>query len=117
MNTHAGITPLYRGVHGGYWALVSRRPEEVGTTIHLIDQGIDTGAVLARVYFDTAPCDSIATYRISTSQLACPPWRRRLLSLKGVPLLANEEDPQRIRLVHPPTLWGYLREWFLRGVR
>ncbi|MEZ6118695.1 MAG: hypothetical protein R3C28_19310 [Pirellulaceae bacterium] len=21
LNTHAGVTPTYRGVHGGYWAL------------------------------------------------------------------------------------------------
>ena len=32
INTHAGITPLYRGVHGGYWALREGRPDLVGTT-------------------------------------------------------------------------------------
>ena len=43
VNLHAGITPRYRGVHGGYWALAEHHPEWVGTTVHLVDPGIDTG--------------------------------------------------------------------------
>ena len=30
INLHAGITPRYRGVHGGYWALAERHPEWIG---------------------------------------------------------------------------------------
>ena len=40
---HAGITPQYRGVHGGYWAVVNNDPEHCGVTIHFVDKGIDTG--------------------------------------------------------------------------
>ena len=43
INMHAGITLRYRGVHGGYWALAEQHPEWVGTTVHLVDPGIDTG--------------------------------------------------------------------------
>ena len=46
INMHAGITPLYRGVHGGYWALVRHEPEVCGVTVHLVDPGIDTGGIL-----------------------------------------------------------------------
>ena len=53
VNLHAGITPRYRGVHGGYWALADGRPDLVGSTVHLVDAGIDTGDVLAQVTFDT----------------------------------------------------------------
>ena len=62
INTHAGLTPRYRGVHGGYWALAEGHPEEVGTTVHLVDSGIDTGQILAKARFDTSPADSIVTY-------------------------------------------------------
>src|ERR1700677_4945815 len=62
INTHAGLTPRYRGVHGGYWALAEGHPEEVGTTVHLVDNGIDTGRILARARFDTSPTDTIVTY-------------------------------------------------------
>ena len=119
INTHAGITPLYRGVHGGYWALVSGRPEEVGTTVHLIDQGIDTGAVLARVYFDTAPSDSIATYPYLHLAAGLPALASQIdRALKGEePLVVEETIREGSHLFTHPTLWGYLREWLVRGVR
>ena len=62
VNVHAGITPRYRGVHGGYWALAEGHPEWVGTTVHLVDPGIDTGAILAQATFDVTDEDTIATY-------------------------------------------------------
>jgi folate-dependent phosphoribosylglycinamide formyltransferase PurN len=62
INMHAGITPQYRGVHGGYWALVEGRPDLVGTTVHFVDPGIDTGAVIAQATFDVEPEDSFVSY-------------------------------------------------------
>ncbi len=46
INYHAGITPKYRGMNGGYWALASGDAENFGATVHLVDAGVDTGAVL-----------------------------------------------------------------------
>ena len=62
LNMHAGITPRYRGVHGGYWALAEHHPEWVGTTVHLVDPGIDTGGILAQTTFEVSGEDTIATY-------------------------------------------------------
>jgi folate-dependent phosphoribosylglycinamide formyltransferase PurN len=120
INTHAGITPLYRGVHGGYWALAGGRAEEVGTTVHLIDPGIDTGTVLARVYFDTSPKDTIATYpylHLAAGIPALADQVRRHTS--GEALKPVEEDLHReeSRLFTHPTIWAYLKTWLLQGVR
>src|SRR6185369_1690295 len=41
VNLHAGITPLFRGVHGGYWAMAQGLPEQCGVTAHRVDTGID----------------------------------------------------------------------------
>jgi hypothetical protein len=38
INTHAGITPRYRGVHGGYWALARHDAAHCGVTVHLVDE-------------------------------------------------------------------------------
>ena len=46
LNYHAGIAPKYRGMNGGYWALASGDAQNFGTTVHLVDAGVDTGAVL-----------------------------------------------------------------------
>lgn len=48
INIHVGITPRYRGVHGGFWAVYEGRSEMVGTTIHLVDPGVDTGEIIAQ---------------------------------------------------------------------
>jgi hypothetical protein len=119
INTHAGITPLYRGVHGGYWALVSGRPEEVGTTIHLIDRGVDTGPVLARAYFDTSPRDSIATYPYLHLAAGLPELKTQVdRAIKGETLLAAGGTVREgSHLFTHPTVWSYLREWLAGGVR
>lgn len=119
INLHAGITPLYRGVHGGYWALASGRPEEIGTTIHLIDKGIDTGTVLARAYFDTTPHDSIITYPYLHLAAGLPAMESQIaLAVKGEALLPTEEQLREgSHLFTHPTIWGYLRQWLVRGVR
>jgi methionyl-tRNA formyltransferase len=46
INIHAGITPQYRGVHGGYWALRNNDKENFGVTVHIVDKGIDTGSII-----------------------------------------------------------------------
>jgi methionyl-tRNA formyltransferase len=120
VNVHAGVTPRYRGVHGGYWALAEGRPDLVGTTVHLVDPGIDTGGILAQATFVPTRRDSVATY----------PW---LHLAAGLPLLVEVVnrllDGQSPTPVDPlpgaetstlrwhPTAWGYLARRVRRGVR
>jgi methionyl-tRNA formyltransferase len=119
INMHAGITPRYRGVHGGYWALAEQHPEWVGTTVHLVDPGIDTGGILAQATFDVTEEDNFTTYP-------------DLQLVHGLPLLADQLDkvmagkklepvPTGIApgsgLYHHPTLWGYLRRRWSEGIR
>ena len=62
INTHAGITPLYRGVHGGYWALANNDAAHCGVSVHLVDAGIDTGSIIAQALIQPTPEDNFATY-------------------------------------------------------
>jgi folate-dependent phosphoribosylglycinamide formyltransferase PurN len=61
INIHVGITPRYRGVHGGFWAIYEGRPELAGTTIHRVDPGVDTGAIVAQTTITVDPTSD--TYR------------------------------------------------------
>lgn len=61
INIHVGITPRYRGVHGGFWAIYENRPELAGVTIHQIDPGVDTGAIIAQETITVDP--NADTYR------------------------------------------------------
>lgn len=117
LNLHAGITPEYRGVHGGYWALVEGKPEKVGSTVHLVDEGIDTGRVVERVVFRTESRDNFATYPYLHLRAGIPPLLRAVTSiLDGVPLKPQAEIGTKSVLRYHPTLWGYLRAGLGRGV-
>jgi folate-dependent phosphoribosylglycinamide formyltransferase PurN len=62
VNTHSGITPKYRGAHGGYWALYNNDPDRCGVTVHLVDPGIDTGAIVDQLLIKPTHEDSFVTY-------------------------------------------------------
>lgn len=47
VNLHLGLSPYYRGTATNFYPLLNEEPEYVGATIHLIDAGIDSGAILA----------------------------------------------------------------------
>jgi len=62
VNTHAGITPRYRGAHGGYWALFNGDARNCGVTVHLVDTGIDTGEILGQAVITPSREDCFVTY-------------------------------------------------------
>ncbi len=120
VNTHAGVTPRYRGVHGGYWALAEGRPELVGTTVHLVDRGIDTGGVLAQATFTVSHEDSIATYPYLHLAAGLPLLAEQVAAVLATGSPAPGADgalADGSRLYHHPTLWAYLARRAARGVR
>ena len=46
INMHLGLSPYYRGTATNFYPLLNDEPEYVGATIHLLDAGIDSGAIL-----------------------------------------------------------------------
>jgi methionyl-tRNA formyltransferase len=49
LNLHTGISPRYRGSSSVFWALHNEEPEWVGSTVHVLDPGVDSGDVLGTV--------------------------------------------------------------------
>lgn len=118
INIHGGITPLYRGVFGGYWALREGNEHLVGSTVHRVDAGIDTGAILKQIYFSITPEDNFCTY--NTQHLA--------YGLKGLHqvidyYIEHNQLPEPIQTDMPsklrshPTLFGYLFYRLFKGVK
>ena len=48
INIHTGFSPTYRGSDTIFWALHNGEPESVGVTVHRVDPGVNSGAILAR---------------------------------------------------------------------
>ncbi len=109
INLHAGITPLYRGVHGGWWALAEGRPELAGSTVHLVDEGVDTGTVLAQACFTPAPADSFATYPYLHLAVGLPPLAQAVAAALAGELSPRPHPALPSRLRTHPTLWQYAR--------
>jgi folate-dependent phosphoribosylglycinamide formyltransferase PurN len=117
VNMHAGITPRYRGVHGGYWALVARDEEHCGVTVHLVDRGIDTGGILAQAVIRPLPEDNFVTYPILQVGAGLPLLKRVVREVLEGQLAATPEPEGPSRLWVHPTLFEYLNYRLGRGVR
>ena len=116
INMHAGITPRYRGVHGGYWALACDDHEHCGVTVHLVDRGVDTGAVIAQARIEPTARDSFATYPLLQLVAGLPLLVEAVRAVLEDRLVeAATSGPSR-QWYHP-TAWGYLLGWVRRGVR
>jgi hypothetical protein len=117
INMHAGITPRYRGVHGGYWALAEGNPDLVGTTIHVLDEGIDTGGIIEQAFFQVSRQDSLATYPYLHAGVGIPLLVQAINRALDGELVIQPEALTDSSLRYHPTVWGYLRQRILRGVR
>ena len=107
INTHSGITPKYRGVHGMYWALANNDLANSGVTVHFVDEGIDTGNIIGQSVVLPSPNDNFTTYPllqlssgITLLEQAIENYFINAIQLK---IAASES-----RLWYHPTIWEYL---------
>ncbi len=116
LNYHAGINPDYRGMNCGYWALATGDVSNFGATVHLVDAGVDTGAILRQVRGAPGPSDTIATYPYilaASSRDMCALAIKDALDGKLATAPAGGR-PSR-QWYHPP-LWTYLWVGLTKGV-
>jgi folate-dependent phosphoribosylglycinamide formyltransferase PurN len=65
-NIHQGLSPYLRGVGTNFWPFVTGELEYIGVTLHIIDAGIDTGAIVAHERPDIEPFDTQHTLGCKT---------------------------------------------------
>ncbi len=117
INTHTGITPKYRGVHGGYWALTQDDRQNCGVTVHLVDKGIDTGGILYQSTIEVTKEDSFNTYPYLQVLEAVPLMVRAIEDVaKGTLKTRSREDLESKIWTHP-TILEYLKYRIIAGVK
>ena len=107
INTHAGITPKYRGVHGGYWALVNNDKENCGVTIHLVDRGIDTGKIIYQKIIDVTAEDNFVTYPLIQLAEGIPYVKQAIQDIFADTIITKDNNLES-HLWYHPTIWQYL---------
>lgn len=117
LNTHCGITPAYRGVHGGYWALYHNDPSNAGVTVHLVNSGIDTGDIVYQETIAVDAQDNFITYPVKQYAAGIPLMRQAIADIAASRLHTYKREDLPSALWHHPTLWQYLTARLLRGVR
>jgi phosphoribosylglycinamide formyltransferase 1 len=114
INYHDGITPKYRGIHGGYWASAQNDLANFGATVHLVDPGVDTGEVLYQVRLRPLGEDNYATFSYLQLAAALP-----LLVRAAEDAIGGAVTPQTVdlpsHLWSHPTIWGYFATGVCRG--
>lgn len=88
VNLHPSLLPYNRGAYPNVWSIVDETP--AGVTLHYIDEGIDTGDILAQVEEEVRPSDTGETLYHRLEQAAvslfCESWPRfKLGQLKPIP--------------------------------
>jgi folate-dependent phosphoribosylglycinamide formyltransferase PurN len=118
INIHTGITPLYRGVHGGYWALTMRDPVNCGVSVHLIDAGIDTGQIIEQARIFPTPKDNFITYPYLQLSKGIELLQEIQHQYRTTKVFKDQKAPLgRSKLWSHPTLFEYLYFRLVKGVK
>ena len=100
INIHTGITPAFRGVHGGYWAVAKGKRNLFGTTVHYVDTGVDTGGIIKQVFIEPQPKDNFYTYPYLQYATVLPELKQVIQSF-----VEGEKPPTRPAITNDSFLW------------
>ena len=75
LNIHPSLLPSFPGLNTHQRALDANAPRH-GCTVHLVDDGMDTGPLIAQAGFEVEPSDSVESLAAKTQQRehALYPW-------------------------------------------
>lgn len=116
INTHQGITPRYRGAHGAYWALKQNDAANCGVTVHLVDEGIDTGNIIGHAIIEPSSEDNFSTYPFLQTAAALPLLSATIRNILAGKKLETKAIEGSSRVWYHPGFFGYLIGR-LRGVK
>jgi folate-dependent phosphoribosylglycinamide formyltransferase PurN len=103
LNAHSGPLPHIRGMNACEWSLLLGHAPEV--TIHWIDAGIDTGAVVESIAVPVERGDSIDTLRAKCTVLGVDGLVRALSELRApLPKRTSSAPPARQCFALAPVL-------------
>lgn len=115
INFHAGINPQYRGLMGGYWARIQRDEANFGTTVHLVDAGIDTGGILYQQRLTPSKDDTLHTYPLLQTAGATGIAVQAVADALDGRLAPQPAIGPSRQWYHPP-IWTWIWNGITRGI-
>ena len=115
INYHSGINPKYRGLAGGWWARATGDHENYGTTVHLVDAGVDTGETLYQAFLTPDPRETLMTDSLAMAAGSRDIALRAVEDALSGNLQTRSSDLPSVQRFHPP-IWTYLMTGFVKRV-
>jgi len=97
LNVHASILPKYRGAAPIQWAIVNGEPE-TGVTLMQMDEGLDTGDILAVETIPIAPDETGGSLHDKLSELGAELVRKHLPAFFEGKLVPKKQDDAQATL-------------------
>lgn len=91
INVHASLLPKYRGAGPIQWAIINGETE-TGITTMLMDEGMDTGAILLQEAITITPIDTADTLSPRLAELGGKLLVKTLVRLKAGTLVPQPQD-------------------------
>jgi formyltetrahydrofolate-dependent phosphoribosylglycinamide formyltransferase len=79
INVHPSLLPKHPGAHA-HDLVLEAKDTESGMTIHLIDEGVDTGKILVQKKCSVLPADTVDTLKTRVQALECE-WFPKALQM------------------------------------
>lgn len=117
INIHVGITPKYRGVHGGYWALYNNDLANFGTTVHYIDSGVDTGDIIIQKSIKITKKDNFVTYPIIQYCLGLEILKKKIVKSNFDNIELKKPNMSESKLYYHPTFLQYAYKRILQNIK
>lgn len=115
LNYHSGINPKYRGLAGGWWARALGDHENYGTTVHLVDAGVDTGAILHQAFLKPDPRETVFTDSLAMAAGSREMVVRAIEDALNATLEPRSSSLPTVQRFDPP-IWTYLKTGLSKGV-
>lgn len=92
MNVHRGIPEFYRGLDSDLWAIYEDKLDLIGTTLHIVDEELDTGEIVYQEHLSLKKNMKIYQIRYHTTLIAVKLVLKALMDIKEGVFKSN---PQR----------------------
>jgi amino acid adenylation domain-containing protein len=94
VNYHDSLLPAHAGVHAPSWAMIAGETEH-GVTWHLVDEGIDSGAILAQAEVEISRTDTALTLHAKCYEAALSSFEGLIGALEEGRAAPRLQDPAR----------------------
>ena len=115
LNIHVGITPEYRGTHGGFWALHNKQSELAGVTVHLINEGIDTGAIFAQKTVELTGCTTLRSMAYLQQKVGIDLIMDKIDDLCNGRIIGYHKPDSTSKLYYSPGITHYFKYILAKG--